>query len=79
MKKIKQVLAILGIICLVALYVLTLIAAIFDSTKTMSYLTAAVWATIVIPVMIWVIEMLYKQIKPKDSSDAPQEDEPKTK
>ena len=34
MQRIKQILAIIGIILLVSMYVLTLIAALFDSTDT---------------------------------------------
>ena len=37
MQRLRQILAILGIILLVALYLLTIIAAIFDNTNTMSY------------------------------------------
>ena len=69
MKKAKQILAIIGIIILVALYALTLIAAIFDNTKTMSYLSAAIGATIIIPVILWVIQMFYHLSNKPDDND----------
>ena len=52
MKKAKQILAIIGVILLVALYVTTLIFAITDNTGTMSMFVASVVATVVIPVLI---------------------------
>lgn len=68
MKKAKQILAILGIIVLVGLYASTIVAALLDSTSTMNYLIAAVGATIIIPVFIWVIEIFLK-ITPSNSSN----------
>ena len=38
MKKFKQIAALIGIIILVLLYVLTIVAAIFDNSNTMHYL-----------------------------------------
>lgn len=55
MQRIKQICALIGIILLVSLYGLTLFAAIFDSTATMKYLSAAVVATVLIPVTIWLL------------------------
>ncbi len=54
MKRAKQILAIIGIIVLVVLYGLTLIAAIFDPTATMQYLSAAIVATVLIPITLWL-------------------------
>ncbi len=68
MKKAKQILAILGIIVLVGLYASTIVAALLDSTSAMNYLIAAVGATIIIPVFIWVIEIFLK-ITPSNSSN----------
>lgn len=54
MKQAKQVLALIGIVVLVLLYGLTLFAAIFDSTATLQYLAAAVVATVLIPITLWL-------------------------
>ncbi|MBP5265511.1 MAG: hypothetical protein J6Z06_01665 [Lachnospiraceae bacterium] len=67
MKKAKQVLAIVGIILLVALYVSTLIFAIFDNPKTFTLLGASVAATIVIPVMLWVMGVFLRIAKKDDN------------
>ena len=58
MQRIKQILAIIGIILLVGMYVLTLIAALFDSTDTMQYLAASIAATILIPFTFWLLNLM---------------------
>ena len=75
MKKAKQVLAILGIILLVSLYFITLICAITDSTSTMRVFMASVFATVVIPVLIWAYSLIYRLIKKNDQERESQENE----
>ena len=60
MKKGKQILAIIGIILLVVLYLSTLVCAITDNTGTMKMFKASIFATFVIPVLIWAYTFLYK-------------------
>ena len=62
MKKGKQILAIIGIVLLVAMYALTIVAAIFDNTKTMQYLAASLAATIIVPVLLWIYQLIYRII-----------------
>jgi cell shape-determining protein MreD len=69
MQKLKQILAIIGIILLVGLYALTLVAAIFDSTATMQYLSAAIAATILIPVTLWLLNLMIKAVSDKKKED----------
>lgn len=67
MKKAKQILAIIGVILLVGLYVSTLVCALFGGDNFMDLLMASVYATFVIPVLIWVYTFFYKLIKKDDS------------
>ena len=60
MKKGKQILAIIGIILLVILYLSTLVCAITDNTGTMKMFKASIFATFVIPVLIWAYTFIYK-------------------
>jgi len=69
MKKARQILAIIGIIILVGMYVATLVCALSGSENFMSMLMAAIYASAVIPVLIWAITFLYKLFH-KDDSDA---------
>ena len=68
MKKGKQILAIIGIILLVLLYLSTLICAIIDRTETMRLFQASVMATVIIPVLLWAYSFIYKLIK-KNAKD----------
>ena len=72
MKKGKQILAITGIILLVSLYIITLICAITDNTATMRVFMASIFASIVIPVLIWAYSFIYRLIK-KDADEKKQE------
>ncbi len=70
MKKIKRLLAIIGAILLIALYIITLICAITDSSNTMQMFSASVFATFVIPVLIWAYSFIYRILKNHDDSSA---------
>ncbi|MEG0805096.1 MAG: hypothetical protein RR364_00785 [Lachnospiraceae bacterium] len=63
MKKTKQVMAIIGIILLVSLYVATLVLAITSNPNSMNLFKASIFSTIVIPVLIWIYTFIYKLIK----------------
>ena len=66
MKKAKQVFAILGIALLVGLYVATLVFAIIDNPQTYTMLGVSIGATIVIPVMLWVMGVFLRIAKKDD-------------
>lgn len=51
--------ALCGIILLVALYLFTLIAAIFQFDATGNLLKACLFATIAVPILIWVYIWMY--------------------
>ncbi|MCM1282025.1 MAG: hypothetical protein NC180_05045 [Muribaculaceae bacterium] len=63
MKKGKRILAIIGILFLVSLYIITLICAITDNTGTMQLFFASVVATVMIPALIWAYTFIYRLIK----------------
>lgn len=63
MKKVKQILAIIGVILLVGLYLSTLILAIFGNSNTMNLFIASIVATVIIPVLIWAYSMIYRLLK----------------
>ncbi|MBR4026604.1 MAG: hypothetical protein IKJ01_03465 [Lachnospiraceae bacterium] len=66
MKKVKQILAILGIVVLVGMYGITLFCAIFDNSDTMNYLKAAIVATVIVPTLLWIYAFIYKLLKKDD-------------
>ena len=67
-KKVKQILAIIGIVVLVGLYVSTIVCALSLSDNFMNLLLASVYATVIIPVLIWAYSFIYKLLK-KDRDD----------
>ena len=63
MKKVKQILAILGIVVLLSLYVITLVCAIVDNSNTMRMFQASIVASFIIPVLIWAYSFVYKMVR----------------
>ena len=68
MKKTRQILAIIGIIILIGMYAFTLICALSSNENFMSMLMASIYATAVIPVLIWAITFIYKLFKKDDDN-----------
>ena len=68
MKKVKQILAIAGIIVLVGLYISTIVCALSASDNFMNMLMTSIYASVIIPVLIWAYSFIYKLIK-KDSEE----------
>ena len=67
-KKVKQILAIIGIVVLVGLNVSTIVCALSSSDNFMNLLLASIYATVIIPVLIWAYSFIYKLLK-KDQDD----------
>ena len=68
MKAVKRIMAILGIVILLGLYITTLVMAIIDNSSTQILFKTSVVATILIPTLIWIYTYIYKLIK-KDTDD----------
>jgi hypothetical protein len=68
MKKVKQILAIIGVIILVGLYISTIVCAVSASENFMNMLMTSIYASVIIPVLIWAYSFIYKLIK-KDSEE----------
>ena len=61
----KRIVALAGVILLVLMYVLTLVAAIFDRTASGSLFRASLIASFCIPFLIWIYIWLYGQFTHK--------------
>ncbi len=62
MKKSRQILAILGIVLLVGLYLATLILAILGKNFFPLFM-AALFASMALPILIWLYGFIYKWVK----------------
>ncbi|MCR4956447.1 MAG: hypothetical protein K6A30_07160 [Lachnospiraceae bacterium] len=67
--KVKRIIALLGVIFLVGLYILTLVAALTTNPNKEGYFLASIYATVVIPVLFWAYSLIYKLIHKKDQKD----------
>ena len=66
MKKLKQILAITGIIVLLGIYVLAFVFALIKSPGAESMLMAALYSTVIVPVLLYAILLVYKWTKETD-------------
>lgn len=58
----RQIVALVGVILLVALYIVTLLTAFFDRSASGRYFIACLAATIVIPILIWLYSWIYARV-----------------
>ena len=65
----KRILAMMGIVLLVGIYLLTLIFALIDHPMKSSMLYAALYATVVIPVLLYAFLLIGKLLHKDESSD----------
>lgn len=63
MKKVRQILAWIGIILLIALYVSAMVLAFMGGERAQEMLGTAIVFTFIVPIMLWVYTFLYKAIK----------------
>lgn len=70
MKKVKQVIAMIGVIALLALYVSTVVLACIGSEEALNLLKAAIFATVVLPVLLWAYSFIYRLLKNNYSPEA---------
>ncbi|MCD7745702.1 MAG: hypothetical protein LUI13_10545 [Lachnospiraceae bacterium] len=65
-QKLKRVAAMVGVILLVGMYVTTLILAFSSSPQAQNLLMASIVCTVVIPVLIYAMELVARVLGPSD-------------
>lgn len=73
MEKVKRILAWIGILVLVGLYLTTFIASIIQSEFSANLFMASLYCTFIVPIMMYSYMLVYKVVKkknPKDSDEA---------
>lgn len=63
----KQIVAIVGVVLLILLYVITLFAAIFDSSASGRMFQACLFATVAIPLLIWIYTWMWGKFTGKST------------
>ena len=69
MDKWKRILAWIGIILLLLLYVCTLVSAIFVTPATQGFFKASLLATIMIPILLYGYLIVYRVIKGRNEEE----------
>ncbi len=75
----KQIAALAGVALLVLLYAATLVVAIFDSSASGHLFAVCIFATLAVPILLWIYIWLYGKMTgkhtladPKDQEEAPE-------
>lgn len=66
MLKIRRIMAIVGVVLLIGLYITTLIAALLSSEASAGLFQASLFLSFVIPVIIYAYTLLYKLLHPEE-------------
>ncbi len=70
MKKIRRILAGIGAFLLIAMYGMTLVFALIGSPFSRQLLMAAIACTIILPVLLYAFQLVYRVLKPDDPEDS---------
>lgn len=69
----KQVVAIIGIVLLLSLYILSLVMAFLDTSDSGKWFGLSLIATIIVPILIWIYTWLYGKMTGKHTiTDLPE-------
>lgn len=63
MKKLQRILALAGVVLLLALYASTLIFALSGSESSTGWFRASIAATIIVPVFLYAYMLIYRYLK----------------
>jgi len=66
MKKTKRILAMAGVILLAAMYIITLLLALFDNSHGLIMFKASILTTVLVPVLLWGYALIYRLAKGKE-------------
>ena len=62
-KRVKQILAIIGLVVIIGLYIVTLVLALTGNENTKHLFTASIICTVVVPVFLYIVSWIYKLVK----------------
>ncbi len=70
MQKIRRIAALIGAVLLVGMYVITLVFALMSSPAAQNMLMASIICTVVIPVMIYAMQMASRVLQGRGAKDS---------
>ncbi len=63
MKKARRILAVVGLALIALMYILTIVFALMKSPQAKGFLMAAIACTIIVPVIIYMFQLMAKNLK----------------
>lgn len=69
MNKVKRILALIGVVFLVSLYLITLISALTASKHSQAFFQASLFSTIIIPILIYAYMLIYRVTRKNDKDE----------
>ncbi len=75
MKKTKRILALTGVILLVLLYLATFVFALIDSPRAFDMFKICLGMTIILPVLLYAYNLMYRLLKHDDESEDTSDDQ----
>ena len=70
MKKLRRVLALVGAILLIGMYLATMLLAIFGNADSKGWLMASIVMTVLIPVLLYAIQLVARVFSGKNQKEA---------
>ena len=70
MKKVRRILALIGAILLVGMYLATMLLAIFGNADSKGWLMASIVMTVLIPVLLYAMQLIARVFSGKNQKEA---------
>ncbi len=78
-KRIRQIFAWIGIVVLLGLYLTSLVLAFSGSPMAQALFRGSFAATVVFPILLYAMQIIYRVLRPSDPTDEPKKDPKKKK
>lgn len=79
MKKLKRILAWIGVILLLSLYIITFIVSFIKPAVTSGLLMACIFTTIALPCLLYAFQLIYRVLKNSRTNDVSEhKEQPRT-
>ena len=78
-KRIRQIFAWIGIVVLLGLYLTSLVLAFSGSPMAQALFRGSFAATVVFPILLYAMQIIYLVLRPGDHTDEPKKDPKKKK
>lgn len=69
----KQIVALVGVVLLALMYIITLVAAIVDSSASAKWFRISLFGTLAIPLIIWIYAWMYARLTGKHAVGDPED------